>query len=149
MAEQNEKQTVEFPIQTPEIAVNPTKQHAAKCPKLHGKECKCDGYHTFEELYEHRMALFVLLCNELARHHSSANASMKPWKSKLHSDGTMFDGDWFIAGINTAKGEQMTYHLRTSIYWDALKVQEMPNAPEWDGHTAEDVVKRLLKYSEI
>jgi hypothetical protein len=33
-----------------------------KCPKLHVKECKCDGYHTFDELYDHRIQLFIAFC---------------------------------------------------------------------------------------
>lgn len=57
----------------------------------------------------------------------------------------MFKGDWFIAGINKEKGNQITYHLRKSIYWDKLKVEELDNAPEWDGHTPADVIERLLK----
>lgn len=29
------------------------------------KELVSDGYHTFKELYEHRVTLFVALCNSL------------------------------------------------------------------------------------
>jgi len=40
---------------------DPTRQHSMRCPKLHGKECKCDGYLTFDELYDHRVQLFIAL----------------------------------------------------------------------------------------
>jgi len=88
-----------------------------------------DGYHTFNELYEHRHALFSALCK-----------FTDSWKSKLHSDGTMFDG-WFIAGINTPAG-QATYHLPMS-WWDCVHAKELEQAPDWDGHTADDTVNRI------
>jgi len=90
-----------------------------------------DGYHTFEELYFHRMILFSCLCvnNEDA------------WKSKLHSDGTMFD-DYFIVGIGTEKGKQSTYHYHISK-WSFFACLELDKAPEFDGHTAEDSLRRL------
>lgn len=91
-----------------------------------------DGYHTFDELYEHRVALFIALCNQW---------NLNAWKSRLHSDGTMFDG-WFIAGIWMEKWKTLTYHLPEDI-WDKLKVDEVTNAPEWDGHTSKDVVNLL------
>lgn len=84
-----------------------------------------DGYHTFNELYEHRHALF---------------SNLATWKSRLHADGTMFEG-WFIAGKDTPKG-QVTYHIPLRL-WDAFKVPELPNTPEWDGHTSNDVIERL------
>lgn len=45
-----------------------------------------DGYHTFEELYNHRMILFSIICNSYPH---------RAWKSKLHHDGTMYD-NYFI-----------------------------------------------------
>lgn len=121
--------------------VNPTKQHSMKCPKLYGKKCTCDGYHTFDELYEHRIALFIALCKTLIK-----AGHYDVWKAKQHSDGTMFDG-WFIAGINRKSGDQITYHLPIK-FWEVLKSEGMhvwDKAPEWDGHTPGDVVKRLLE----
>lgn len=88
-----------------------------------------DGYHTFNELYEHRHALFSALA-----------FFTKSWKSKLHSDGTMFDG-WFIAGIETPKG-QATYHLPMRLF-DSLQAAEIDKAPEFDGHTANDTIDRI------
>lgn len=93
-----------------------------------------DGYHSFDELYEHRAALFIRLANA---HPNQA------WRSRHHSDDSMFDG-FFIAGINLDSG-QISYHLEDR-YWDYLgNVCTLDNAPEWDGHSPSDVVKRLLK----
>ena len=90
-----------------------------------------DGYHTFNELYEHRHTLFAAVLRLIPD---------KAWKSKLHDDGTMFDG-WFIAGIETPEG-QVTYHIPLRL-WDKFKVTELPNAPKWDGHTSDDVLQRI------
>jgi hypothetical protein len=93
-----------------------------------------DGYHTFNELYHHRAVLFSVICNsrpELA------------WKSKLHHDGTMYDG-MFIVGIETPDG-QATYHYDIDPYWNMFRVQELPQAPEWDGHTPAQAIERIGK----
>lgn len=89
-----------------------------------------DGYHTFNELYEHRHALFSVICNQF-----------HGWKSKKHHDGTMFEGGWFIAGVNTPQG-QATYHIPIRL-WDDFKCKELDQAPKWDGHTADDVIDRI------
>jgi len=93
-----------------------------------------DGYHTFNELYEHRHALFSVVC-----------AAFDGWKSMLHEDGTMFDG-WFIAGVNTPKG-MATYHLPMS-WWDKFAVTTLPKAPHWDGHTAQQVPERIASLAK-
>ena len=90
-----------------------------------------DGYHTFNELYYHRMMLFSVICNQ--------NKEIA-WKSKLHDDGTMFD-DYFIVGIETPQG-QYTYHYHLD-YWDMFDVKELGKAPKWDGHKPEDITRLL------
>lgn len=92
-----------------------------------------DGYHTFDELYEHRIALFIALMKS----HPAIS-----WWSKKHVDGTMWDG-WIIAGMHLPTGD-ITYHL-SDEYIPHLKdkVTELDTAPEWDGHTPADVVKRV------
>lgn len=102
-----------------------------------------DGYHTFGELYDHRIALFIALCNFGTRTGAYEGFTFDAWKSKLHHDGTSWDG-WFIAGINKEKGEQISYHLPMDK-WDALEVDELDKAPEWDSHTSDDVIERLLE----
>ena len=93
-----------------------------------------DTYHTFDELYDHRTILFLALLKQ------SGN---KAWYSLKHSDGTMFEG-MFIAGIETEEG-QATYHIEDR-YLSLFKkyVREIPKAPEWDGHTPDDVLLRLI-----
>lgn len=88
-----------------------------------------DGYHTFDELYHHRMYLFSIICNqnpEFAR------------KSKLHDDGTMFD-NYFIVWINGPEGDY-SYHYHMDN-WDMFKVEEVDRAPEWDGHKPSDIAR--------
>ena len=91
-----------------------------------------DGYHTFNELYHHRALLFATICNLMPE---------KAWKSKKHSDGTMFNG-MFIVGINTKNGEA-TYHYDINPYWNMFSINELDNAPEWDGHTPEQALERI------
>jgi hypothetical protein len=91
-----------------------------------------DGYHTFDELYFHRMVLFSVICN----HNPD-----KAWKSRKHSDGTMFDGGYFIVGIKTLQG-QYSYHYKMDC-WDYFKVDELTFAPEYDGHQPSDVTRLL------
>jgi len=88
-----------------------------------------DGYHSYNELYAHRMQLFAVVCKQ-----NQAQA----WKSKLHHDGTMYE-DYFIVGIETPMG-QFTYHY-PMLHWGMFQVRELDKAPEWDGHTADDVVR--------
>lgn len=100
-----------------------------------------DGYHTFGELYDHRITLFIMLCNLIYRSNGSFTERNFPWKSKLHSDGTSWEG-WFVAGIGREKGYQITYHLPIDR-WDELNVTALDKAPEWDGHTPNDVLERI------
>jgi hypothetical protein len=95
-----------------------------------------DGYHTFGELYDHRIALFIALCR--ARDMTADVV----WRSKLHSDGSSIDG-WFIMGIGTARGEQITYHLPMSRWDETEFADTWSQAPEFDGHTSNDVLARL------
>lgn len=93
-----------------------------------------DGYHTFNELYHHRAVLFSVICNQ---------NKGKAWKSKRHHDGTMY-ANMFIVGIETPQG-QATYHYDVNPYWDMFNVKTLDNAPEWDGHTPEQAINRILK----
>lgn len=99
--------------------------------EVESKQQISDGYHTFEELYYHRMMLFVIVCNQNKE---------KAWKSKMHDDGTMFD-DYFIVGVKTPKG-QYTYHYHLD-YWPLFTVKELDLAPKWDGHTPSDITRLL------
>lgn len=98
-----------------------------------------DGYHTFGELYDHRNMLFIALCKALA-----FGESLLPiWRAKKHSDGSSYDG-LFVLGIGEKPGQQITYHVSTK-YWEVCDFAYTPDrAPEYDGHTSEDVLVRLL-----
>lgn len=92
-----------------------------------------DGYHTFDELYYHRTALFACLVALQPR-----QMAFKSWK---HSDGTMYEG-MFIAGIYTSRG-WCTYHCEAK-WWPLFDCSERELAPEWDGHTPSDAIHRLM-----
>lgn len=92
-----------------------------------------DGYHTFNSLYRQRCVLFAALVKAYKD---------KAWKSRRHSDGELcFGGGWFIVGIETPEG-QYTYHYEDND-WDLFECAEVETAPEWDGHTDEDVGRLL------
>lgn len=102
-----------------------------------------DGYHTFDELYEHRCTLFLALCNLMAVINVGAATEREVIKSKLHADGSEYEG-WFIAGIHLRDG-WISYHLPNKL-WDQMKVPEVEKFVEWDGHTPQDVIDRLLSH---
>jgi len=113
------------------------KQHSTKCPKITTatEDCTCDGYHTFDELYDHRIALFIALSKKWER-------DISVWRSKLHADGSNFD-DWFILGIDKREERQITYHLPIDKWDDCDYAETLDKAPEWDGHTSDDVLERI------
>lgn len=95
-----------------------------------------DGYHTFDELYQHRTLLFASLCNTVLNDIA--------WKSHEHHDPIfpMYDG-MFIVGVQTAHG-QATYHVEDA-YWDIFNVKELARAEEFDGHTPDQALERIFK----
>ena len=96
-----------------------------------------DGYHTFNELYHHRAVLFSVIVNRF---------SEAAWKSKMHHDGSMYDG-MFIVGIDTPEG-QATYHYDIDPYYDMFRCAELERAPEWDGHTPDQAIERIGKLGD-
>ncbi len=97
-----------------------------------------DGYHTFNELYHHRAVLFSVIVAKFAD---------RAWKSKLHADGTMYEG-MFIVGIETPDG-QATYHYDVEPYWNLFRCKEVDRAPEWDGHTPDQAIERISKLVDL
>lgn len=94
-----------------------------------------DGYHTFDELYDHRITLWIALCKEHPK---------RSWRSTLHHDRTSFDG-WFVLGMDRGEGEQKTYHLPIGRWPETDFAQELPRAPKFDGHTSADVLDRIKR----
>src|SRR5678815_274221 len=84
-----------------------------------------DGYHTMEELYTHRYHLYLALIKAFDSRITPLGSNVMCWKSKLHDDGTMFDGD-FILGMTVSQpsffvgGDHndfyITYHLPCLLY---------------------------------
>ena len=94
-----------------------------------------DGYHTFNELYEHRCLLFIALM----RAHPELG-----WRAVTHDDGSRFDG-WFVAGMHLPTGD-ITYHLPERMWekLDRCSILTLQKAPKWDGHDSGDVLDRLM-----
>ena len=91
-----------------------------------------DGYHTFDELYYHRMALTARLTHFIPAH-----------RSRKHHDGTMFAYSFIV--VFYVDHIQCSYHYNLK-YWDLFDhIETREFADEWDGHTPEDVTKILLK----
>lgn len=95
-----------------------------------------DGYHTFGELYDHRIELYLALC------HSLAARDFVIWRSKTHSDGSSCEG-WFVLGVGVEPGKQITYHLPMSRWDDAAFANWGGPVPGFDGHSSADVLARL------
>lgn len=104
-----------------------------------------DGYHTMDELYDHRISLYISLCKYVIYHEVKLHGiNDRVWRSKVHSDGSVMEG-WFILGIGKKKGEQITYHLPLAR-WDDIEIaQTLEKAPEFDGHSSNDVLARLIE----
>ena len=99
-----------------------------------------DGYHTFDELYEHRHSLFLALMRCLP---------YRSWLSRWHDDGTFFEG-MFICGIDLPHaGGTVTYHLPDRLWnvAEATGAEWLEKAPKWDGHTSDDVLSRLIHFA--
>jgi hypothetical protein len=98
-----------------------------------------DGFHTFGELYDHRRALTAGLCKAL---------SLDAWRSKAHhpEDNPMFEGGYFIVGINLPTGT-ITYHYKLAHWGDFAGVVELEHAPKWDGAAPDATVERLLEWA--
>ena len=106
-----------------------------------------DGYHTYDELYEHRNLLLLLA------HRLGDGLSLAPfgWMSRRHADGSTVDG-YFVVGLDLHTGSEtleISYHLPDRL-WDLAEAAGLlPIARgKWDGHTASDVVDRIRKIIE-
>lgn len=125
--------------------------------KADGKDVSqvSDGWHTFSDLYDIRLAYNVALFNEWADQLETIPGvfdqhGMNPLrpkhdvhKSQRHHDGELcFGGGWFIVVANLPSG-QISNHYEMK-HWDLFKIPSYEKAKyEWDGHTSEDVINRL------
>lgn len=97
-----------------------------------------DGYHTFDELYDHRITLYIALCKRIKK----TGDDIYVWRSKLHADGSAYKS-WFILGLHVEKGEQITYHIPMKRWEETTFANTLKIAPIFDGHTSNDVLKRI------
>ena len=101
-----------------------------------------DGYHTFNELYNYRMAYNALWLKDMDE---NLLKEYDVHKSKRHSDGELcFGGGWFVVVIELPTG-QVTNHYEEK-YWDMFKIPEKETANVWDGHTPQEAYDRMLNY---
>ncbi len=109
--------------------------------------CDCDGYHTFDELYDHRIILFMELCKQIHNQPYNNDDKYGVWKSKRHSDGEVCfgTGTQFVMGIGQADGKQITYHIPIDKWDECYFAVDVVVAPEFDGHTSDDVLERLAE----
>ena len=130
-----------------------------------------DGYHTFDEYFEFRKIYNAALFNEWALQNPIYHQTDYPdgrtvtimyykprdgeqpkyniHKSIRHNDGELcFGGGWFIVSAMLPTG------LISNLYeikdWDLFKVPEVEKAIyEYDGHTSNDVLKRLTELYSV
>jgi len=98
-----------------------------------------DGYHTFDELYDHRTTLYIALCKALTK---IMTDEFYVWRSKKHSDGSNYEG-WFILGVGKELEEQITYHISAERWTETSFADTLMIAPTFDGHTSQDVLERI------
>ncbi len=129
-----------------------------------------DGYHTFKELYDHRITLYIALCKSLKllsklNHETDmphcwcnpkktvyengnmviSHSGFEVWRSKRHADGELCfgTGTQFIMGVNKMNGEQISYHIPIERWSETEFAETLEQGIEWDGHSSEDVINRL------
>lgn len=98
-----------------------------------------DGYHTFGELYDQRAHLLAL---------ATSLSQMTTYRSRLHDDGTMFPGMFWVCthapSLNPEYRERpVTFHIENrhwSLFDHAITMEK---APPWDGHTPADVMDTI------
>lgn len=100
-----------------------------------------DGFHTFNELYEHRHHLFLLVLD------AARNRGLDCGWSKRHSDGELcFGGGWNIAWIvDYESGKEARYHLPDTISLD--KSLEKEYGRPWNGKNETiEALKNILAF---
>lgn len=104
-----------------------------------------DGYHTFGELYEHRIRLFIQLC-KMTKALSLLDVTNKV-KGIYPSVWAYVENEseqWFLLGIWKEDGKQITYHLPARFWNEVCEFAEiLKDKPQWDGHSSSDILERL------
>jgi hypothetical protein len=85
-----------------------------------------DGYHTFGELYDHRCALYVLLCLR--------SPEQCTWRPDFE--------DWFVLYMDSPLG-QISYHVPNKMLCFIENKIKRDDNHVWDGHSSATVLQRL------
>lgn len=135
-AVRNELATLWLDYMTPNSVATVVKQiiesHLPKQIDREIDENTSDWYHTFKELYEHRIALYIRLVNE-------TKYKYKRHKSIFHNDWSNMDWRFIVMWYVP---EQISYHLPLDKR-QLVDCPEQKKADKRDWHTADDVVNRL------
>lgn len=110
-----------------------------------------DGWHTFKELYDFRLAYTALALNSLYAkeiHGPSGGNFSQIHKSWKHHDGEWCFGEekkWFIV-VAVLDGKPISNHYKAE-HWGLFKIPEVEKSVvPYDGHDAYDVLKRIFEY---
>jgi hypothetical protein len=84
-----------------------------------------DGYHTFTELYDHRISAMAM----------AEKIGLEVGSSRKHDDGNLcFGGGWVIAWITAPSGKQARYHMEE--FRPLRPDLERPLGSPWNGKLA-------------
>lgn len=99
-----------------------------------------DGYHTFGDLYNHRIYNFIAVMNLCSK------LGLDCGWSKKHSDGELcFGGGWVICWITTPTGLQARYHMED--FRHLPKHLERPLGSKWNGE--HETIEALAEISRL
>ena len=101
-----------------------------------------DGYHTFSELYELRLAYNAALFNEWTSGKKYDVHKSKTFQDIETGEYTQWEG-WFIVVAETPNG-QIGNHYPVAA-WDKFKVAEKEKANAWDGNMPDTICERLFQ----
>jgi hypothetical protein len=98
-----------------------------------------DGYHTFDELYEHRHALFLNVMQMVYFVNGKTWVEIDP-----QTPG------WFLAGFDSDTYGQVSYHLPMRLVAHAQRYVNVGYIRKpYDGYTSADVLERLQRMAGI
>lgn len=117
------KYTLDFVQSTQQVQLDPVTNRVRVFVEA---DSVSDGYHTMDQLYDHRCALFAAF----------AKVCGLPTYKTPPEDG------WFIAGVILPSG-QCGYHLPASMHGAFVATVD---TPEWDGHTSQDALSRIMAF---
>lgn len=102
-----------------------------------------DGYHTFDELYEHRCILYLAFVKSWAD--STPNSRLDTYLCPEHYEG------WDCLTIRL-RGKLISYHIKSELNhlytFPYTLLSKNQQEAMYDGHSSEDVLARLEKFTK-